>query len=81
MIGKKIYNFAKELWPINRSLSGEGVRETLKTIARPKGYKNYTEQNKPVTDDIEQADLDNIRSNLMRIEKDNIVDTVLPSLA
>lgn len=59
----------------------QGVRETLKTIARPKGYKNYTEQYKPITDDIEQADLDNIRSNLMRIEKDNIVDTVLPSLA
>jgi len=34
MIGKKIYNFAKELWPINRSLSGEGVRETLKKIKK-----------------------------------------------
>ncbi|MBL18201.1 MAG: hypothetical protein CMC82_00005, partial [Flavobacteriaceae bacterium] len=59
----------------------KGVRETLKTISRPKGYKSYTEQYKPITDDIEQADLEDIRSKLIRIEKDNIVDTVLPSLA
>ncbi len=29
MIGKEIYSFAKTLWPINRSLTGEGVRKTL----------------------------------------------------
>jgi len=33
MIGNDIYNFAKELWPINRSLTGPGVRETLKKIS------------------------------------------------
>ena len=33
MIGKKIHQFAKELWPINRSITGEGVRETLKKIS------------------------------------------------
>ena len=33
MIGKEIYKFAKELWPINRSITGEGVRETLKKIS------------------------------------------------
>lgn len=32
-IGKDIYNFAKELWPINRSITGEGVRETLREIS------------------------------------------------
>ena len=30
--GNKIYNYAKDLFPICRSLSGEGVRETLKYI-------------------------------------------------
>ena len=30
MIGKDIHQFAQELWPINRSITGEGVRETLK---------------------------------------------------
>ena len=34
MIGKKIYKFAKKLWPINRSLTGEGVRQTLKLIKK-----------------------------------------------
>ena len=29
MTGQEMHNFAQELWPINRSLSGEGVRETL----------------------------------------------------
>ena len=33
MIGTQIHNFAKELWPINRSITGEGVRETLEKIA------------------------------------------------
>ena len=32
MIGNEIHNFARELWPLNRSLTGEGVRETLKKI-------------------------------------------------
>jgi len=34
MIGKKMIDLAKELYPINRSLSGEGVRETLKILKR-----------------------------------------------
>jgi aminopeptidase-like protein len=33
MIGNKIHKFARELWPINRSITGEGVRETLKKIS------------------------------------------------
>lgn len=33
MIGKEIHNFAKELWPINRSITGQGLRETLKRIS------------------------------------------------
>ena len=32
MIGDNIYKFAEELWPINRSITGEGVRETLGRI-------------------------------------------------
>ena len=32
-LGKNIHNFAKELWPINRSITGEGVRETLRRIS------------------------------------------------
>ena len=31
-IGQLIHNFARELWPINRSITGTGVRETLKKI-------------------------------------------------
>lgn len=34
MIGKEIYSFASELWPINRSLTGSGVRETLQKIVK-----------------------------------------------
>ena len=34
MIGSEIHNFAKELWPINRSITGEGVRETIELIKR-----------------------------------------------
>lgn len=34
MIGNKIHKFASELWPINRSITGEGVRETLKRISK-----------------------------------------------
>lgn len=32
MIGQEIYNFAQKLWPINRSITGKGVRETLNLI-------------------------------------------------
>ena len=32
MIGKMIHTFAKELWPINRSITGKGVRQTLELI-------------------------------------------------
>ena len=32
MIGEEIHSFAKDLWPINRSITGKGVRETLKVI-------------------------------------------------
>ena len=32
MIGKKIHNLAKKLWPINRSITGEGNRLTLKIL-------------------------------------------------
>ena len=34
MIGKEIYKFAKQLWPINRSITGEGVRNTLDKIKK-----------------------------------------------
>ena len=33
MIGNDIHQFAKELWPLNRSITGEGVRKTLKKIS------------------------------------------------
>ena len=33
MIGKEIHDFAHKLWPINRSISGEGVRKTLSIIS------------------------------------------------
>ena len=33
MIGKEIHDFARKLWPINRSLTGEGVRKTLNEIS------------------------------------------------
>ncbi len=32
MIGAQIHDFAKQLWPINRSITGEGVRATLEQI-------------------------------------------------
>lgn len=32
MIGKEIHDLAKQLWPLNRSLTGDGVRETLAII-------------------------------------------------
>jgi hypothetical protein len=59
----------------------KGIRETLKTISRPKGYQSYVEQYRPTEDNVEQADLEDIRSKLVRIQKDNIVDTILPNLA
>jgi aminopeptidase-like protein len=34
MIEKKMHDFARELWPINRSITGKGVRETLKRISK-----------------------------------------------
>ncbi len=33
MIGTEIHNFAKNLWKINRSITGEGTRETLGKIS------------------------------------------------
>lgn len=33
MIGKEIHKFARELWPLNRSITGDGIRETLKNIS------------------------------------------------
>ena len=30
--GTKIHNLAKKLWPLNRSITGDGVRQTLKVI-------------------------------------------------
>ena len=32
MIGNEIHDFAKQLWPINRSITGKGVRTTLDLI-------------------------------------------------
>jgi aminopeptidase-like protein len=34
VIGHKIHSFANELWAFNRSITGEGVRETLSCIKR-----------------------------------------------
>ena len=31
-IGQEIHDLAKRLWPINRSITGNGVRETLKIL-------------------------------------------------
>lgn len=58
-----------------------GLSSTLKTLAGPKGYTTYVEQYEPTEESIEQADLDEIRNKLLRIQKDNIIDSVLPSLA
>lgn len=33
MIGKEIHNLATKLWPINRSITGQGVRDTLRIIS------------------------------------------------
>lgn len=34
MIGNEIHKFAKELFPINRSITGDGVRKTLQKISK-----------------------------------------------
>ncbi len=34
MIGNDIHDFAQKLWPFNRSITGEGVRETLAEIKK-----------------------------------------------
>ena len=34
IIGQEIYKLAKSLWPLNRSLTGDGVRETLNIIKK-----------------------------------------------
>ena len=34
MIGSEIHQFAKKIWPLNRSLTGEGVRKTLIQISK-----------------------------------------------
>lgn len=34
MLGYQIHQLATELWPINRSITGEGVRQTLSTIKK-----------------------------------------------
>jgi aminopeptidase-like protein len=34
MIGKEIHKLATKLWPINRSITGQGVRDTLKIISK-----------------------------------------------
>ena len=31
-IGSNIWDFCRELWPLNRSITGEGVDQTLKKI-------------------------------------------------
>jgi len=33
MIGNKIHQFAREIWSLNRSITGEGVRKTLRAIS------------------------------------------------
>ena len=33
-IGDKIFRLAEELWPLNRSITGEGSRNTLKILKR-----------------------------------------------
>ena len=43
-IGKKIHHFCKELWPINRSLTGEGVRQSLDLIQQKIPEKSVSRQ-------------------------------------
>ena len=37
--GENAYSLIKKLWPINRSLSGDGVRETLAILKRHIGIQ------------------------------------------
>ena len=37
--GKMMIDLAKELYPINRTLTGEGVRETLRLIKKKSTFK------------------------------------------
>jgi len=34
MIGEEIHKFAEKLWPLNRSITGQGVRDTLNLISQ-----------------------------------------------
>ena len=34
LIGKKIFSLCKKLWPLNRSITGEGTRETLRQLKK-----------------------------------------------
>lgn len=43
MIGKNIYNFCEKIFPINRSLTGDGVRKTLEIIKDEVGELNIYE--------------------------------------
>ena len=36
-VGKNMHDMAKDLWPICRSITGEGVRETIGGIREIKG--------------------------------------------
>ena len=33
-LGLEMHNLAKELWPLNRSITGKGLRETLSVIRK-----------------------------------------------
>ena len=33
-INNKLYQFCNEMWPLNRSITGTGVRETLQLIKK-----------------------------------------------
>ena len=33
-LGKQIYKFAEELWPLDRSITGNGLRATLNKIKK-----------------------------------------------
>ena len=37
-LGKKMYMLSKKLWPYNRSITGEGVRETFKVLKKEISY-------------------------------------------
>ena len=48
MLGKKIHELASELWPINRSITGDGVRKTLLVIKNFLKYVNYIIKHNPI---------------------------------